>query len=138
MNRLAAILLVAVTLRFIAADMTPMAGLSAAAIDYVKSGLYCALLAGLLYVYAVLPQAPSLGKAIASLACLIGAVEGLMMSGCRLGWHWMGMKIADLPEGVPLCNAVVGGPVRESAFALYMIVLVLGVYSCRPRPRRPT
>ena len=130
MNRFAALLLVAALGRFFILDGVALGDLPAPAVEYIKSGLFGALLCAIIGVYLVFPQPPSPAKSIASLAVLIGVVESLMMSGCRLAWHLQGYQISDLPRGVSLCSASTGLPVREAVFALYFLILIYEICRC--------
>ena len=130
MKRFAALLLVAALGRFFILDGVALGDLPAPAVEYIKSGLFGALLCAIIGIYLVFPQPPSPAKSIASLAILIGVVESLMMSGCRLAWHLQGYQISDLPRGVSLCSASTGLPVREAVFALYFLILIYEIARC--------
>ena len=130
MSRFAAVLLVAALGRFFILDGVAIGSLPAPAVEYIKAGLFGALLCAIIGVYLVFPQPPSPAKSIAGLAILIGVVESLMMSGCRLAWHLQGYQISDLPRGVSLCSASTGLPVREAVFALYFLILIYEICRC--------
>ena len=130
MKRFAALLLVAALGRFFILDGVALGTLPAPAVEYIKAGLFEALLCAIIGIYLVFPQPASRAKSIAGLAILIGVVESLMMSGCRLAWHFKGYAISDLPRGVPLCSALVGLPVREAVFALYFLILIYEIARC--------
>ena len=129
MSRFAAFLLVAALGRFFIPDGA-LGGLSAPAVDYIKAGLFGALLCAIIGVYLVYPQPSSPAKSIASMAVLIGITESLMMSGCRLTWHLQGYAITDLPKGVSLCSASTGLPVREVVFTMYFGLLIYEICRC--------
>ena len=130
MSRFAALLLVAALGRFFILDGVAIGSLPAPAVEYIKAGLFGALLCAIIGIYLVFPQPPSPAKSIAGLAILIGVVESLMMSGCRLAWHLQGYQISDLPRGVSLCSASTGLPVREAVFALYFLILIYEIARC--------
>lgn len=135
MTRFAAILLVAALGRFFILDGVSLGSLPAPAVEYIKQGLFGAILCAIIGLYVVFPQPPSPAKSIAALAVLIGVIESLMMSGCRLAWHLQGYQIAELPKGTPLCSAATGLPVREVVFALYFFVLIYEICKCNKARR---
>ncbi|MGL4576633.1 MAG: hypothetical protein ACRCV9_17735 [Burkholderiaceae bacterium] len=97
----------------------------------MKGGVFAAALCAIVLFAIVLPQPRSLARFIAALCCTIGIIESLMLSVCMAGWRLIGKQPWDLPAGVPMCSALTGAPVRELAFTLYFIVLLVGVAKWR-------
>lgn len=130
MTRLAYLLLGAVLCRFYFVDGMAIGDLAAPAVEYIKAGIFNAILCAVIGLYIVFPQKASPAKFLAVFALGIGIVESLMMSGCRLAWHLQGYQISDLPKGTPLCSAATGLPVREVAFTLYFFYLIYEICQC--------
>lgn len=118
MKLIAFALLVGVFLRHSGHHWLASDGYSPAAVFYMLGGLWeallCAVGAAVAYGYRA-----SIWRAVALSALVIGALEGLQVTGCRLAVS----DIRAVPKGANLCDYATGLPVGAVAFSLYVIVI---------------
>jgi hypothetical protein len=124
MRTIAIILLLAVLYRHSAHNWLPK-NFSPAAWFYINSGLFEALLCGVFLVVALECRRTVWTKVLA-LAMVIGVIEGLQMSVCRLG--------TKIIQPGNLCDNMVGLPVGATFFSLYFIALcfIFGIHYAKP------
>ena len=119
MSRVAVILIIGVFLRHDAANwLASGSRLSPAAWHYILGGAWevmlCALLLWVVYGYRW-----SVWRGIASTALVIGMLEGMQISACRLAVD----DIRAVPVGMNLCDFRLGLPVGAVMTSLYLIML---------------
>lgn len=114
----AIILLIGVVVRhygiFWLSDLT---GFSSQAIIYILSGLWEFVLCGIL-LFIAYGYRWSIWRGLACSALLIGMVEGLMQSGCRLA-----VKDVRAAKGANLCDYATGLPVGAVVASLAIVMI---------------
>ena len=121
MKIIAAILLIGVFLRHGSHNL--LAGntaLSPAAWFYILGGLWEVVLCGVLLF--ILLSAKGQLKYFAIWAMIIGILEGLQISVCRLSID----NLSSVPKGTDLCDYLLGVPLGATEAATYLLAVCFG------------
>jgi len=114
----AIILLIGVTLRHYGiAWLSDLSGFSSQAVIYILSGLWEFVLCGIL-LFIAYGYRWSIWRGLLTSALLIGMVEGLMQSGCRLA-----VKDIRAAKGANLCDFATGLPVGAVVASLAIVMI---------------
>lgn len=122
MKWIACLLLLGVTLRHNGANWLAESSFTPAAWFYMLGGLWeVALCAVLMWV--LLAAKFSIYRDLALFAMVIGILEGLQVTGCRL----LVADISKVPRGASLCDWTTGLPIGATMVSAYVLILCYGI-----------